>query len=457
MNPLINANRSIINKVVRGYEDVEPCIMTALALQENLFVIGAHGNGKTTLTRVLGQAADPTGIGFRVFHADKAGLVQIGGLPDMERSRETGDMQFIHNQKSIFGAKVVLVDELPRADKERQNYWMEVLEDRTFQGKPTGHEMIIATGNDQTYHGNFKFDLALLSRFLFVIPAPKFAEIESQEVRAMVRLNRKGGRDVVAVASEVQDLIARMRTRMDEFWEDEDLLEQLEQFIGTFTQFVKERIHGNKELAENPEAYFSAREFSFHMIQSLIGLYAYFTEMNVSKPLEHAGRYTVKYVIEQRHAAAGEAFINICNTAWRQLAGMLTDNVSTPAGKLHWQFASALTAPQKVGFWRDHISEVEQHMDPAQMTALAGDTLQQIYRESQGQVAPFYDVMKKSQTTQHIAAEVEGLIVTETARKLMVGRAQPNAMEARVWNKYSSATSLTPGQVAEILEAGTHN
>lgn len=454
---MINSRRSIINKIVRGYEEVEPCIMTALALRENLFVIGAHGNGKSSLGRVLGRAADPTGSGFRLFHADKAGLVQIGGLPDMERSRETGDMQFIYNQKSIFGAKVVLVDELPRADKERQNYWMEVLEDRTFQGKPTGHEMIIATGNDQTYHGNFKFDLALLSRFLFVIPAPTFEEIESGEVVAMVRLNRKNGRDLVSVANEVQDLVVRMRTTMDKLWESEDLLEQLEQFIGTFTQFVKEKIHGNKELAENPEAYFSAREFAFHMIQSLIGLYAYFVEMNVSKPLEHAGRYTVKYVIEQRHAAAGEAFINICNAAWRQLAGMLTDNVDTPAGKLHWRFASALTASQKVGFWRDHLREVEQCMDAAQITALAGDTLQQIYRESQGQVAPFYDVMRQSQVTQHIAAEVEGLIVTETARRLMVGRSQPNAMEARMWNKYSSATSLTPGQVAEILEAGSHD
>ena len=449
---VINSNRSILNNVVVGYTNTEPCFITSLALKENLFIIGAHGNGKTTLGKTLSMASDPSGDGFRYFSADKAGLINIGGLPDMEQSRVNGELSFIPNNNTIFGANVVVVDELPRATSELQNYWMEVLEEGTFQGKPTSHDMIIATGNDKTYSGNFKFDLALLSRFLFVVPAPSFTDISADEVVDMVKLNSRGGRDTSTVASSIQDLIGRMRVKIDEFWQDRDLLDQLEQFIGAFTQFVLDKVGSNRELADNPDAYFSPREYAHHMIHGLIGLYAYFTEMGVPRPLFHAGQYAVRYIVEQRHVGAGEAFVQICNTAWRQLAGMLTDNIQTPAGKLNWKFATALTAPAKVGFWRNNLPQIESTIDVAESTVMASETLRQIHNESPGQIAPFYSIMRSSTHFKHIAMEVEGLIATEVTRKLLLGKADPNRLEHRLWNQFHNALSLTQSHVAQIMD-----
>ncbi len=449
-------SRSLLNSVVVGYDEIEPCIIAALALRENLFLIGPHGNGKTTLGKILGRAADETGEGFRHYSCDKAGLVDLGGLPDMEATAKKGSMAFAPSKRSLFGSSVILADEMPRADKQRQNYWLEVLEEGTFQGVRTGHQMVIATGNDSTYHGNFKFDAALMSRFLFVLPAPDFSGVETETVQEMVRVNCGGRRDQEDVSTDVREMINHMRPRIEAMLGNGALVEQLGSFIGAFTQFLNEKVQMDRDLASNPEAYFSPREFAHHLVYGIIGLTAYFEEMDVPQPLRRAGQLAIKYVVERRHAAAGDGFINICNAAWRQLEGMLTGDIDTPAGQLRWQFASAISPAQKIGFWRQRYDEVCTHWEPNEVSDMAGETLQQINAESPGQVGPFWAVMKKSQVTAHVADQVRGSMIAAVARKLLHGRADNSSPEAVLWSKYASATELTPGQAAEVIGTGTN-
>ncbi len=449
----INKNRSIIRHIVEGYEEIEPCILSALALKRNIFLVGAHGVGKSTLGKLLGKAADESGNGFRFFSADKANLINIAGFPDIESGKKTGKFDFTRTDRTIFGAKIVMADELPRADKERQNYWLEVAEEGTFFGIPTGIDMLIATGNDATYQGNFRLDLALKSRFLYWLPCPTFKIIESGEVAEMIKLNFEGKRDIKAIAKEMRELIHEMRIKIKEFSQDEALKEQIIMFIATFTQFIKDKIACNKELTDNAEAYISPREFANQMIHSMLGLGAYFTIQGYPNPFQQAGYYTTKYVIETRHASAGVELTNICQMAWRQLQGMLVADINTPGGKLQYLFASAISPAQKIGFWRDRFAEAVKILNDVDLTNMAGDTLTDIRQNDIKHVAPFYSIMSSNSRTKHISNEVEGFVITEVVRRLFNGKADTSGAspDAKMYSKYGIATELTPENVSEII------
>lgn len=449
----ISKKRSLLGKIVSGYDDIEPAIITGLMLGSNIYLSGRHGIGKTILGQVLGKAIDESGRGFRYYAADKAGLIDIGGLPNLELSQKTGRMEFILTDQSIFGAKVVLIDELPRADKERQNYWLEVLESRTFKGLPCKYNMCIATGNDSTYKGNFDMDLALKSRFLFWLPAPSFEQIDSNEVVEMINLNLGQRASIDDVASRLKEALAEIRANFEKDIANATLVEQVATWIGTYTQFVKSRINANAELSQNGEAYIPPREFAVHMVNAIFGLKAYFDYMGMPESLRLAGQYTVRYVIETRHAAAGVEFTNICAMAWKQLSGMLIGAVDTPEGKLKYKFASAISAPQKIDFWRSHLVDATTVLQSADLTNMAGDTLQQVRQESIGLIGPFWHIMKANAATGHIASEVEGLMITEVARKLLDGKDNPSGNYGRVYEKFKDSHVLFPEHVSEILDA----
>jgi hypothetical protein len=446
--------KSLLSETVEGYEEIEPCIITALALGANIFIEGRHGTGKTQIGKTLGQAMDKSGRGFRFFDAPKAGMISIGGLPDMEKSSRTGNLEFIESKQSIWGTKILLVDELPRADKEKQNYWLEIFEERTFQGKPVNYDMAIATGNLATYKGNFEMDLALKSRFLFWLPAPDFQQVDSNDVVSMIRLNLEGGRPPIGETGEkVAIAINAIRDNYANNMKNDALVDQVATFIGTFTQFIKDKISDNHTLVESGEAYIPPREFANHMIHAILGLKAYFNYMKVGEALRLAGQYTIKYVIETRHAAAGTEFTNICNIAWRQLSGLLVGEVDSPEGRIKYKYASAISSPQKIEFWKSHLNEAIRSLNDADLTNMAGETLQQINKESVGLIGPFWHIMRSDDKTAHIANQTFGCMYTEVDRKLLAGRYNPESGYAKLWDKYKLADTLTADQVADILSA----
>lgn len=446
-------NNSILSKIIFGYEEIEPCIIAALALKRNIAIIGPHGVGKTQISKLLAKAVDETGCGFRYFSADKAGMIHIGGFPDMEKSSKSGRFELIKTDRSIFGGKVIVIDELPRADKERQNYWLEVLEEGTFQGIPIAYDMAIATGNDSTYTGNFKLDLALKSRFLFWLPAPSFKQVESNDVIEMIKLNIEDSGDRLNEAAvELRDLLVEIRKLMKKYEKDKKLTEQLQMFIGTFTQFLKDKVATNAKLSENPESYVSPREFANQMYYGMIGLGAYFAAIGYSNPFQHAGKYVVKYTIETRHAAAGVEIVNICNLAWKQLSNMLIDGVDTPEGSLKWRFACAINANQKIEFWKQYLDEATKVLSDADLTNMSGDTVQQVRKENIGQLGPCWHIMKASPKTQHVAAEIEGFMITEIARKLLHGKEFVGSPCAKLYEKFRQVDTLQPSHVTEILD-----
>lgn len=405
----------------------------------------------TTLTKTLARVADKSGRGYRIFHADKADMIALAGIPDMDKWGKSGKPSFLPSETAIWGGKVILVDELPRANKERQNYWLEVIEERTFNGLPVDYDILMATGNDATYQGNFKFDLALLSRFMFVLPAPKFQHIESNVVADMIKLNLDGGRNLDNLSQDLHELIDKIRNNVQVYKQNAAILDQLITFAGTFTQFVKDKIAGDQELANSPEAYICPREFSFHFINALLSLGAYYEAQGFENKFRRAGDDAVKYVFKTRHAGAGNKFMNICDMAWRQLSNMLVDGVDSPAGRLRWKFASAISAAQKTAFWKQYISEACDKWQLDEVTTCIGDTLNQVNKEAVGQIGILWHTIKQEPRVEHVAIQIEGFIISEVARKLLKGFADPASKEAELYNKYKNHVVLKPEDVSCIV------
>jgi len=450
---VMSRDRSVINKIVDGYHKIEPCIIAAAALRHNIYLEALHGVGKTVLGKTLGRAIDETGKGFRFYSADKAGLIDIGGFPDLSKAEKTGEFSFMKTDRSVFGAKVIVIDELARANSERMNYWMEVLEERMFQGREINYEMAIATGNPTTYANSRKMDAALKSRFLFWLPCEDYNSIESGEVQDMIRLNLEGGRDMVAISDEIKETIKLTREEYAKLQANDDIREQLGTFLGTFIQHLKERISHDSELKDSFDAWISPREFCYQLPIAMLGLCAYFRSQGYHNPLQLAGEYAIRYNVETRHAEAGPKFLEICNQAWRQLSGMLVEGVNTPEGKLHYKFASAISARQKVAFLKENIASVAGLLDDGEVNRMTGDALRQCSEEDVAQVGPLWKILKDEPKTQHVAGQVRGFVITEIARVLMHGsHADCENNDLRVLaSKYGESDILVSRQVSEIL------
>ncbi len=452
----IKVKESILNDVVVGYEDIEPCIIAALALKYNIYLEAGHGLGKTSIAKALSLGVDPTGKSVRYFSAEKAGLIDIGGMPDMKAAEEEGVFKLIPTSKSIFGGKVIVLDELPRANKERMNYWLEILEEGSFQGEDINYDMVVATGNSSTYQGNNQMDSALLSRFMFVLPVSDFTDVTTSQIVQMIKRNRVGGRDNGAIAKNLSKMLKDVKEEIVRLEKSDDFNDQIDQFIATFIKYNQDFVSKNDELRENIDAWLCPREYATLLPKAILGLTAYFNTLGYKdQSIKMAGQYAIKYCIETRHSAAGDDFIKICNDGWRQLNGLLSGDIGSPRGKIEFKYAMAMSPAEKVEFWRNNMQDAINLLDGADILEMASSSLSEIKNNDIGQIAPLWRVFNANPKTQHVSNTISGFVITELARKIDFAHSNmdaPTHLKTLV-GKSSGQTSIDATLVGKILEA----
>ena len=72
------------------------------------------------------------------------------------------------HERAIWDADIVVIDELPRARKETQNLFLEILGE-----DPPGAASVVGTMNPDTYAASYRMDAALGDRFCMVLPVPE--------------------------------------------------------------------------------------------------------------------------------------------------------------------------------------------------------------------------------------------------------------------------------------------
>lgn len=296
MNPLL------LNKLIIGYDELEPVILGLMAMDKSFLLIGRHGTGKTKVAKWLSRGY---GDGSFVFYdATKDDLISIAGIPDPE-SLKTGKLRFAGHERSIWNKSVIVVDEITRAAKENQNLWLEILEERTCFGLPLKYRSIIATANPESYAAAFQLDEALLDRFYAVVPVPEMqVGIASADVKSMVELSLRDGsvvshKEIIKVFDEIRKAHASL------------ISEGASEKIGFYLAEIVPPVL--KMFQEQNGLYMSPRTYCHILPESILSISAYFRAAGHPEPLQEGALYALRYSVAtklQTNALALEQYHN---------------------------------------------------------------------------------------------------------------------------------------------------
>ena len=294
----------LLNRLIHGYDELEPVILGLMAMDKSFILIGRHGTGKTKMAKWLSQGY---GDGSFVFYdATKDDLISIAGIPDPE-SIKVGKLRFVGHERSIWDKSVIVVDEITRAAKENQNLWLEILEERTCFGIPLKYRSIIATANPESYAAAFQLDEALLDRFYAVIPVPEMQSgIDSYDIKQMVNLSSMNGeivnhKEIIKVFADIKEAHSSLIS--------EGAPDKIALYLAEIIPPILSMLQGQNNL------YMSPRTYCHILPESILAIAAYYKVCGTVEPLQNGAIQALRYsvatklqtnpmALEQHHHAA---------------------------------------------------------------------------------------------------------------------------------------------------------
>lgn len=271
----------MLENLVIGWDKIEPVFLANIALNKPFILLGKHGTCKTTCAKEIAGIYGKKS--FRFYDATKDDLISIAGIPIPQRLAK-GKLEFSKHDRSIWNAKVIVIDELTRANRENQNLWLEILEEKTCFGKKLCYEALIATMNPESYAATFKLDEALLDRFYAVIPVPDLQKGTTSETFKRVIKKNLGEQ---SLCSET------IRGEMHRIRQTYRILRNSRNIINAVGEYVS---HYIEILLTKADAYISPRK-TIHLVEEILGLCAYFKIHNRKDFLIEAARTALIYVL----------------------------------------------------------------------------------------------------------------------------------------------------------------
>lgn len=372
--------KGIISKVAFGWEDIEAPIIAFVAAELPFVFQGVHGNAKTTVGHLIGRVfGDGT---FRYFDCSKANLIGMAGFPDAEAMKR-GEQAFIPNNKSLIGSdkhpvRVILLDELTRAPKEAQNLLLEVVEGKTVFGIPTGHRVLIATMNPESYKAAMKLDAALIDRFVAYLPVPDYNEFSAEQIEAAIKINMAQQIDAdyfSNVGNELKEVVEKVREKYVELMNDEATCERVAGYCGQLYEISKTKFLGDDEAP-----YISGREQFAQLWRSIIAIAAYYNvvkKRDMREALVDAAQEALKYGIVVKHTLS-EGHTRALQMAHKSAKFILRAGGQGPAGKLQIAYAKALSPQAKLTFLEQYYDDILKHCDAALQNEMLNSTLEAI-------------------------------------------------------------------------------
>lgn len=371
---------SVITKVAHGWEEIEPVIVAFVAARLTLMMRGLHGNAKTTVGKLLGHVfGDDT---FRYYDCSKANLISMCGFPDTDKMRK-GEQAFVPNNRSLIGSdkhpvKVILLDEITRTPKDASNQLLEVIEDKTIYGIPTGHEVLIATANPESYKGATKLDAALLDRFVACLPIPDFKEVSAEDVETMIQINIEQELNpdyVKTIGLELKDLVDKVADKYNELVANVDVQARIGAYAANMVSMCKAK------WGDSPDVpYISGREAASQLWRAVIALAAYYIvalKREERAAFVDAARDAIKYCWITKHGME-DAHSRIVETVHREMKFLLTATGKGPAAKVQIAYAKAMSPQAKVSFWEQYSADVVKHCDASMMAEMMNGTVESI-------------------------------------------------------------------------------
>jgi len=178
---------------IHGLKKLDAVVLSALATNATVLLIGPHGSAKTLLTQRVAETLDCT---FRHYNTSLLNYDDLVGYPIPDQDNK--ELHFIQTPGTIWNAEFVMFDEISRARPEIQNKVFPIVHEHRVQGielEQLNHcwaAMNPPSDSDQEqdliYSGSWSLDVALADRFRFVVRIPGYNELHGK-VREKILLS----------------------------------------------------------------------------------------------------------------------------------------------------------------------------------------------------------------------------------------------------------------------------
>lgn len=304
---------------VIGWDDIEAICVANFALRKPFILLGKHGIAKTTCAK---QLASIYPDGYRFYDATKDDLISIAGIPKPE-ALAAGKLEFAKHERSIWDAKVIVIDELTRANRENQNLWLEILQEKSCFGIPLSYEAVLVTMNPDSYSATFKLDEALLDRFYAIVPIPDLQEETPSKIYKkllLTQLQERRGMNEAHVQL-IQQAVDAIRSLELIARADQQFIDSLTSYIGQFMEILHNT--GAKGI------YISPRK-SVQLMEEILALVAYFRWIGHANPIDRAAKVALVYTF----ALALNIEPKVLDKIHQQLGPTLQQHTLSPSERL---------------------------------------------------------------------------------------------------------------------------
>jgi len=334
----------MISKLVEGWEKIEPILMANVALKKPFLLLGRHGTSKTTCAKKISSIHGEDG--YRFYDATKDDLVSIAGIPIPQKLAE-GKLEFSRHDRTIWGAKTIVVDELSRANKESQNLWLEILNERTCFGIKLSYEVFIATMNPETYASTFKVDAALLDRFYAVIPVPELQKgTPAESIARVLKINMAAAhRDQDREA--LQEAVHKILQAHDELSSNRDVVDGVIDYVSNLLEI----------LLSQDDTYISPRKF-IQLAEEILAIGSYYKAAGEDNSLEKGAETALIYTLSIPLKIKPETLMQIHGN----VKPLLRKYSLSELDKLHLEMGKLHTNEEVWEYVKDHLPRIKEHL-----------------------------------------------------------------------------------------------
>lgn len=386
----------MLENLVIGWQDIEPVFVANLALKKPFILLGRHGTCKTTCARMISKIYGQDG--FRFYDATKDDLVSIAGIPIPEELAK-GKLEFSCHERSIWKAKVIVVDELTRANKENQNLWLEILEERTCFGKKLEYETFIATMNPESYTSTFKLDEALLDRFYAVLPVPDLQKEKSETFKRLLRLNlqERAKRNLV-----LKEAIRKIRENYNMLFKNEKIVEAVQDYVANLIEILLGQV----------STYISPRK-CLQLAEEILVVASYYILQKEKGYLEKAARKCLIYTLSVPLKIEPSVLLRIHKT----LKAYLTVSSISETERIRIELSKLKEPEQLLSYIEQNIAKITKNLEKDETEKIFLQLLERI-KDKEHLVLKLDKVLKNVAGHEEIKRRVDGKAVLYIEKSL---------------------------------------
>jgi len=332
----------MLEHIVVGWEEIEPIFLVNIALSRPFILLGKHGTCKTTCAKQIAKIY--SNKSYRFYDATKDDLISIAGIPIPQKLAQ-GKLEFSRHDRSIWDAKVIVIDELTRANRENQNLWLEILEEKSCFGKKLHYKALIATMNPESYAATFKLDEALLDRFYAVIPIPDLQKGTTSKIfKQVIQLNN-GNQNLCS--DKVRTLVRNIQKTFSVLNNNKTIRNVVSEYVSSYIEI----------LLGKTDEYISPRK-TIHLVEEILGLAAYYKIHCKQDFLVKAAETALMYVLGVPFKIKTEVLMQIHSN----LKDLLLDKTMNETDRIRIELTKLSTNDNCIKYAKKNIERLVKHL-----------------------------------------------------------------------------------------------